>query len=94
MAVGAFKMSGVEAANWAGKIIERWGFPVLVALAAGWVLRHDVLLPLVDAHSRFLGELSTTQREIVQTMQEQTRLLYALQPRTVGYKANEEAPKN
>jgi hypothetical protein len=87
-------MSGMDAANWASKVIERWGFPMLVALAAGWVLRHDVLLPLVDAHTRFLGELSTTQREIVQTMQEQTRLLYALQPRTAAYRATDDAPQN
>ena len=28
-------------------VLERWGFPTLVAIAVGWVLRHDVLLPLV-----------------------------------------------
>jgi len=33
-----------------GKAIERWGFPVVVALAAGWVLRNDVLLPLVEQY--------------------------------------------
>ena len=32
-------------------IIERWGFPTLVAIACGWVLRQDVLLPLVEACS-------------------------------------------
>ena len=62
-------------------IIERWGFPTLVALAAGWVLRHDVLLPLVEEHRTFVKSLSETQREISQTIGEQTRLLYALQPR-------------
>jgi hypothetical protein len=40
-----------------GNIIERWGFPVLVALAAGYVLRHDVLLPLVDEHRSFVKNL-------------------------------------
>lgn len=63
-------------------IIERWGFPTLVAIACGWVLRQDVLLPLVDAHTRFLEQLGDTQKEIGQAIQEQTRLLYALQPRT------------
>ena len=62
-------------------IIERWGFPTLVALAAGWVLRHDVLLPLVEEHRTFVKSLSETQREISQAIGEQTRLLYALQPR-------------
>lgn len=62
-------------------IMERWGFPVLVALAAGWVLRHDVLLPLVEEHRSFVKQLGETQREISQAITEQTRLLYALQPR-------------
>lgn len=61
-------------------VIERWGFPTLVALAAGWVLRHDVLLPLVEEHRTFVKSLSETQREISKAVAEQTRLLYALQP--------------
>lgn len=63
-------------------VIERWGFPVLVALAAGYVLRNDVLLPLVAEHREFVKSLGETQREISQAISEQTRLLYALQPRT------------
>ena len=62
-------------------IMERWGFPTLVALAAGWVLRHDVLLPLVEEHRSFVKQLGETQREISQAIAEQTRLLYALQPK-------------
>jgi hypothetical protein len=65
-------------------IIERWGFPTLVALAAGWVLRNDVLLPLVEEHRSFVRQLSETQREISETISEQTKLLYALQPRLVN----------
>ena len=68
-------------------IIERWGFPTLVALAAGYVLRNDVLLPLVSEHRSFVQDLSETQREMTKAqaeigraVQEQTRLLYALQP--------------
>jgi len=61
-------------------IIERWGFPTLVAIAVGWVLRHDVLLQ----HRTFVRSLSETQREISQAVSEQTRLLYALQPRVAG----------
>lgn len=63
----------------ATNILERWGFPVLVALAAGWVLRQDVLLPLVEEHRLFVRELSETQKEISKAMQEQTKLLYVLQ---------------
>lgn len=61
-------------------ILERWGFPTLVALAFGWVLRQDVLLPLVEEHRAFLKQLGETQREISQAVSEQTRLLYRLQP--------------
>jgi hypothetical protein len=63
-------------------IIERWGFPVLVAVACGWMLRQDVLLPLVQAHTKFLEQLGDTQKDISKALGEQTRLLYALQPRT------------
>ena len=62
-------------------IIERWGFPTLVAIACGWILRQDVLLPLVEEHRSFVKSLSETQREISKAVGEQTRLLYALQPR-------------
>lgn len=87
-------MSTQDAMGMAGKVIERWGFPVLVALAVGFVLRNDVLLPMVDAHVKFLDQMTSTQREIVQTMQEQTRLLYALQPKTAAYKPAEDDPQN
>jgi hypothetical protein len=63
-------------------IMERWGFPTLVAIACGWVLRADVLLPLVEEHRAFVKSLSETQREISTAIGEQTRLLYALQPRS------------
>lgn len=66
-------------------ILERWGFPTLVALACGWVLRQDVLLPLVDEHRAFVRQLSETQSEISKAVSEQTRLLYALQPRDKAY---------
>lgn len=62
-------------------IIERWGFPTLVAIVFGYVLRQDVLLPLVDAHRDFVQQLGQTQRDISEAIQEQTRLLYALQPK-------------
>jgi hypothetical protein len=45
------------------------------------VLRADVLLPLVEEHRAFVKSLSETQREISKAVSEQTRLLYALQPR-------------
>jgi hypothetical protein len=62
-------------------ILNKWGFPTLVALAAGWVLRHDVLLPLVEEHRAFVKQLGETQREISKAITEQTKLLYAMQPK-------------
>lgn len=73
-------MTKEEVGSTLHSIIERWGFPVLVAVAAGWILRNDVLLPLVEEHRAFVKQLGETQREISQAMQEQTRLLYRLQP--------------
>ena len=61
------------------EILNKWGFPALVALAAGWVLRNDVLLPLVEEHRSFVRQLGDTQREISKAITEQTRLLYTLQ---------------
>lgn len=68
------------------QILERWGFPTLVACIAMWVLRNDVLLPLVAAHTQFLEQLGDTQKDISTAIQEQTRLLYALQPRAAAAK--------
>lgn len=72
-------MTREDVAGTVGSIMERWGFPVLVALAAGWVLRNDVLLPLVEEHRSFVKQLGETQREISQAVAEQTKLLYAMQ---------------
>lgn len=62
-------------------IMNRWGFPVMVAIAAGWILRNDVLIPLVEEHRAFVRQLGETQRDISKAISEQTRLLYALQPK-------------
>ena len=65
-------------------IMERWGFPTLVAIVAMWVLRQDVLLPLVESHRQFVQQLGDTQNDISRAIQEQTRLLYALQPKSAS----------
>lgn len=65
-------------------IMERWGFPTLVAIAAGWMLRNDVLIPLTEEHRQLIRTVSETQRDIAASVEEQTRLLYALQPRVAA----------
>ena len=60
-------------------VLKEYGFSVVAALACGWVLRQDVLLPLVEEHRSFVKQLGETQREISQAVAEQTKLLYALQ---------------
>lgn len=65
-------------------IMERWGFPTLVAIVAMYVLRQDVLLPLVQSHKQFVEQLGETQQDISKAIQEQTRLLYAMQPKSAA----------
>lgn len=81
-------MSGGEVSETLKTVIERWGFPTVVALAAGYVLRHDVMLPLVDQHSVFLKTIAESQKEIAEAVKEQTKLLYALQPHSSQSKEN------
>jgi hypothetical protein len=73
-------MSGAEVSDTLKTVLERWGFPTLCAIAFGWVLRADVLLPLVQQHSAFLQTVAESQKEISEAVREQTRLLYALKP--------------
>lgn len=73
-------MSGADVSETMKTILERWGFPTLVAIAAGVVLRYDVLLPLVQQHSAFLVTIAESQKEISEAVKEQTKLLYALKP--------------
>lgn len=65
-------------------ILEKYGLPTLVAVALGFFLRQDVILPLLESHRETLRGITETQKEISQAIQEQTRLLYALQPKTAG----------
>ncbi len=58
--------------------LRDYGFSVVVALAAGWVLRNDVLIPLVEEHRTFVRSLSETQSEISKAVTEQTKLLYEM----------------
>lgn len=60
-------------------VMERWGFPTLAALALGYFLRQDLLLPLLDEHRTTVKELRETQREIATAVTDQTRLLHAMQ---------------
>jgi hypothetical protein len=77
-------MSGAEMSETMKTVLERWGFPTLCAVAFGWVLRADVLLPLVQQHSAFLQTVAESQKEISEAVKEQTRLLYALKPELRG----------
>lgn len=65
-------------------ILREYGFATLVACALLYVGRQDIIVPMVEAHREFLKDLAATQREISQAVSEQTRLLYALQPRVAA----------
>jgi hypothetical protein len=43
-----------------------------------------VLLPLVQSHKQFVEQLGETQQDISKAIQEQTRLLYAMQPKSAA----------
>ncbi len=60
-------------------ILERWGFPTVVALALAFFIRQDLLLPLLEEHRLTLKEVRETQREIADAVADQTRLLIAIQ---------------
>lgn len=66
------------------QLLREYGFATLVACFLGYVGRQDVILPMVESHKAFLKEIAETQREISQAVGEQTKLLYALQPRLVN----------
>lgn len=65
-------------------ILERYGFPALACVGLAYFIRQDVVLPLVESHRETLRGICETQKDISQAIQDQTRLLYALQPRTAG----------
>jgi hypothetical protein len=60
-------------------IMERWGFPTLVALGLAFFIRQDLLLPLLEEHRLTLKEVRETQREIADAVSDQTRLLISIQ---------------
>ena len=65
-------------------ILREYGFATLVACALLYVGRQDIIVPMVEAHREFLKDIAATQRDISQAVSEQTRLLYALQPRVAA----------
>jgi hypothetical protein len=92
MATGATSVTNEQVQSTFLGMMKDYGFSVVVALACLYVGRQDVLLPLVKAHTQFLEKLAQTQVDIASAVQEQTRLLYALQPnrsQTVPYPQQE-----
>jgi hypothetical protein len=79
MAAGVGIVTREDAQTTFVALMRDYGFATVVAVACGWVLRADVLLPLVEEHRAFVKQLGETQREISRAVSEQTRLLYALQ---------------
>ena len=64
-------------------ILKDYGFATVLACALLWGGRQDIILPMVESHREFLRDVADTQKEISQAISEQTRLLYALQPKDV-----------
>ncbi len=77
-------MSSADMYETALRMWERYGFGLMLATCVLWFVRVDVVLPMVEAHQAFLREMSLTQRDIAEAVHEQTRLLYALQPKVAA----------
>lgn len=71
-------MSSVDVYEAALRMLERYGFGLVLATAILWFVRTDIVLPMVDAHKSFLREMAATQHDISRAIQEQTRLLCVL----------------
>ena len=72
-------------------VLRDYGFATLVAICAGLVLRYDLLLPLMEERGMFVNSVVSNQEKIAESldkiaraMEEQTRILYALQARTTA----------
>lgn len=66
------------------RMLERYGFGLVLATAILWFVRTDIVLPMVDAHKSFLREMAATQHDISRAIQEQTRLLCVLRDAREG----------
>lgn len=87
-------MSSVEVYETALRMLERYGFGLVLASVVLWSVRTDLVLPMVEAHGDFLREMARTQRDIADAVHDQTRLLYALQPRAVADSTHPDGSKN
>jgi hypothetical protein len=81
---GDAQVTKVEMTEGIHHLLNNYAFPVVVAVAAGWMLRNDVLIPLTEEHRALIRTVSETQREIAKSVEEQTRLLYAMQRSSTG----------
>lgn len=72
-------MSSVDFYDGVLRIVEKYGIAVVLSAALMWILRNDILLPLVEEHRLFVRELGATQKEIGRAISEQTLILSKLQ---------------
>ena len=92
-------MSSVDVYEAGLRMLERYGFGLVLATAILWFVRTDLVLPMVDAHKSFLREMAATQHDIARSIQEQTRLLYVIRDGrdkmyTTSVVEQEDEPKN
>ena len=71
---GEINMSDISS-----RILERYGFSTLLAAAILWFARTDIVVPMVEAHMEFLKTLTQTQKEIGQTVHDQTVIMQQIQ---------------
>lgn len=57
------------------RALERYGWPVILSSAVLWFARTDLIIPMVEAHTHFLEELTASNREMAKTQVEISRLV-------------------
>lgn len=72
-------MSSVEFYDGILRIVEKYGVAIVLSTALMWILRNDILIPLVEEHRLFVRELGQTQKDIGKAISEQTLILSRLQ---------------
>lgn len=75
-------MSSIDVYEAALRMLERYGFGLMLATMILWFVRTDIVLPMVESHQTFLKEMASTQHEISRAISDQTRLLYAMRAGT------------
>jgi hypothetical protein len=72
-------VSSAEVYDGVLRIVEKYGVAVVLSVALMWILRNDILVPLVEEHRAFVRQLGETQKDIGKALHDQTVILSRLE---------------